>query len=85
VLKVFPSPEDFMAWLNAIGDTGWLTTAEAAELLGVTPGRLCWLRRHGRTPPNVAVKLSHRYILWAPQELTEWAARRSNLSAEAHP
>ena len=74
---MLPSPDDFMAWLRAIGEAGWITTPEAAELLRMTPGRLCLLRRQGRTPPNLAAKTDRRHLLWAYLGVTEWAAART--------
>lgn len=73
---MLPNPDaDFFGWLRAIGDDV-VTTAEAAELLGMTPGRLCRLRRRGHTPPHIAAKLN-RWLLWAYPEVTSWAARRA--------
>jgi predicted DNA-binding transcriptional regulator AlpA len=75
---MLPDPdEDSIGWLKALGDDGWITTKEAAELLGMTPGRLCRLCRRGRTPPNVAYRLSYRWTLWAYQEVDRWAAEES--------
>ncbi len=74
---MLPDPDlDFFAWMRAVDDD-WIATDEAAGLLGVTPGRLCYLRRRGRTPPNISAKLSRRWIVWAVDGVTAWAARRA--------
>jgi hypothetical protein len=70
-----PDPHaDLIGWLRAIDYDG-IGTAEAAGLMGMTPGRLCRLRRCGRTPPNIAAKVGHSLILWAYPEVTRWADR----------
>jgi hypothetical protein len=68
---MLPDPKgDFFVWLRAVDDVGGrMLTKEAAELLGVTLGRLCRLRREGRTPPRASMRLSGRYILWAATEV----------------
>ena len=49
--SAIPDPsQDPLGWIKATIDDGWPTTAQAAEALGITPGRLCCLRRQGRTP-----------------------------------
>jgi hypothetical protein len=75
---MLPNPDsDFMGWMRAIGDASWVTTKDAAGLLRMTPGRLCHLRRQGRTPPNVAARLDYRNFLWAREEVASWAQRRA--------
>lgn len=61
-----PNPKDDpLGWLRVTSDRSWLSTAEAAEQLGITPGRLCRLRRLGHTPPGASMRVSRKVILWA--------------------
>lgn len=64
-----PNPKDDpLGWLRATSDQPWLSTAEAAKQLGITPGRLCRLRRLGRTPPAASMRVSRNVILWSLAE-----------------
>lgn len=61
-----PNPKDDpLGWLRATSDQPWLSTAEAAKQLGITPSRLCRLRRMGRTPPAASMRVSRKVILWS--------------------
>lgn len=64
-----------MAWVRATIDDCWLTTAEAAEVLGMSPARLCRLRRRGHLPPGMSAKFMRSMIVWAAEEVDRWSAR----------
>lgn len=67
---MIPDPKaNPLGWLQATGDRPWMTTGEAARLLGVTPERLCHLRRSQRLPPTASLKVGRRAILWASGEM----------------
>ena len=69
-----PNPlADPLGWLQATGDRSWLTTAQAGELLGISPARLCRLRRRGRTPSAGSLRISRQVILWSADEVERWA------------
>ena len=73
-----PNPKnDPLGWLRATGDTSWLSTAVAAEQLGITPSRLCQLRRMGRTPAAASMRVGPRVILWAAGGPCSWAGVQS--------
>jgi hypothetical protein len=72
---MLPHPDaDVLGWLRAVDLTGgWVLTKEAAALVGITPGRLCYLRRRGRISHDATLQLSASHILWAVTEVDRLA------------
>ncbi len=65
----------------ALGTSGWLTTKEAAALLGVGSNRVTWLHRNGRLAGTRIREGKHSFTLIEPQSVE--ALRQARVSTGA--